>query len=1193
MNTQFDSVSDSGSQKEQAGRGSVLPDLKAYNQEFKGQGNDFLSGMNQNGSTSYTNSQRYLEAVSRHSGVEAMLSKPSAPTLRHQLLMTVLPTVLIPLAIASAVGYKIVHQDAEAQIRAQLQDQALLTGEAASHLLEDALKSQENIATNPLVIEAAKASSQKAEADKLPQQSIAQLEKRFADTKLLQPNKVLNDYLIRTAKIQGFPEIAFTERHGYYIAHTNLTSDFVQSDEEWWQKGKSDTKWINEPEFDESANSFGVEVIHAILDPDSGEFLGVIEAVLPSSKFDRVESDLQHAGIRGSQQMQILDASTKDAINTVTARGGSDTREVVGGEAVVQVAGRLVKAFQDRAIDPEKAMSDVKTNYSLQKLTFTRWQEQTGEQVLIASFIHQGRQYTLVPIPQTDWVAVASMDSAEIAGAGKKLVLVFALTFLVLGGVAIAIVLRLARQLSAPLSNLSDTAEEVASGKLHVTAELRGTAETQTLAQTFNNLLTQVRSLLQEQVKEAEQARLFGNIAASRAHTDQDLKEVFNKAVQGSLGILNADRVVIYRFHPDWRGYILAESVAPGWPKALGNKIEDTCIGQHLIEAYRKGRVVPTNNVYEAGFHPEHMRLMERLQIKANLVTPILKDDQLFGLLIAHQCSAPRVWQQSEINFLKELAIRVGLCLDRVNFLAQKAGETERAQQLNEITSRIRDSLKVEQIYNAAITGVREALKTDRAVVYLFDENWQGSVVAESVGTSWPRALGANIADPCFADQYVEKYKQGRVKATDNIYEAGLTECYLGQLEPFKVKANLVAPILAYNKLHGLLVTHQCSSPRAWQESEINFFKQVATQVGQALDRMNFLSQIEQARQEAESLAQEQRQQKETLQQQLLVLLNDVEGAAQGDLTVRADVTVGEIGTVADFFNAVIESLRDIVTQVKKAATQVNASLGENEEAIRQLSVEALRQAEETTRTLDSVQEMTRSIQQVAENARQAAAVARMASSTAETGGVAMNRTVQSIFTLRETISGTADKVKRLGESSKQISKVVSLIKQISLQTNVLAINAGMEAARAGQEGQGFAVVAEEVGVLAARSTEATQEIEKIVASIQQETASVVEAMELGTTQILEGTNLVEDVKQSLSQILEVSRQIDELVQSISSATVSQSETSQAVTELMKEIAKSGERTADSTRQVSGALKETVEIAQELKISVGTFKVGD
>ncbi|MEQ8962806.1 MAG: GAF domain-containing protein, partial [Coleofasciculus sp. C2-GNP5-27] len=337
---------------------------------------------------------------------------------------------------------------------------------------------------------------------------------------------------------------------------------------------------------------------------------------------------------------------------------------------------------------------------------------------------------------------------------------------------------------------------------------------------------------------------------------------------------------------------------------------------------------------------------------------------------------------------------------------------------MNEITSSIRESVTVEEIYNAAITGIRQTMKTDRAIVYLFDKNWKGTITAESVADGFPKALGANIADPCFAEQYVEKYKRGRVKAIADIHKAGLSDCYLGQLEPFKVKANLVAPILAYGDLHGLLVTHQCSSTRVWQDSEMTFFKQVAIQLGSALDRLDFLAQIEQSRQKAEQLAEEQRQQKEAIQMQLVELLNDVEGAARGDLTVRAEVNIGEIGTVADFFNSIVENLRQIVTRVQESAIQVNMAVGEDEQAIQQLAEAALKQAEETTQILNSVEQMTRSIEEVAENARQAAVVAGTASNTAQMGQAAMDLTVENILNLRGAIGETAKKVKRLGESS-------------------------------------------------------------------------------------------------------------------------------------------------------------------------------
>jgi methyl-accepting chemotaxis protein len=178
-----------------------------------------------------------------------------------------------------------------------------------------------------------------------------------------------------------------------------------------------------------------------------------------------------------------------------------------------------------------------------------------------------------------------------------------------------------------------------------------------------------------------------------------------------------------------------------------------------------------------------------------------------------------------------------------------------------------------------------------------------------------------------------------------------------------------------------------------------------------------------------------------------------------------------------------------------------------------------------------------------------------------------------------------------LGESSQQISKVVALINQIALQTNLLAINAGIEAARAGAERQSFAVVAKEVAELADRSAAATKEIEQIVENIQFETTQVVEAMEVGTTQVVEGTHLVEDAKQSLSRILEVSRQIDQLVASISVAAVSQAQTSQAVTDLMKEMVQVSEQTSTSSQEISGSLQQTVAVAQQLQASVEVFKV--
>lgn len=342
---------------------------------------------------------------------------------------------------------------------------------------------------------------------------------------------------------------------------------------------------------------------------------------------------------------------------------------------------------------------------------------------------------------------------------------------------------------------------------------------------------------------------------------------------------------------------------------------------------------------------------------------------------------------------------------------------------------------------------------------------------------------------------------------------------------------------------------------------------------------------------EAQRKAQEQEQAKEDLQRQVIRLLDDVEGAARGDLTVQAEVTADVLGAVADSFNLTIQNLREIVEQVSVAARQVTKSSTENETFARSLSADALRQAEELAVTLNSVQVMTDSIQRVAESAREAEEVARTASSTALKGGESVERTVAGILEIRETVAETTRKVKRLAESSQEISKIVALISQIASRTNLLALNASIEAARAGEAGRGFAIVADEVRQLADRAAKASKEIEQIVLQIQGETSSVMTAMEEGTQQVIEGTRLAEQAKRSLEDIIQVSNRIDVLVRSITADTVEQTETSRAVAQVMQSVELTAQETSQEAQRVSGSLQSLVGVAHDLLTSVDRFKV--
>lgn len=363
-------------------------------------------------------------------------------------------------------------------------------------------------------------------------------------------------------------------------------------------------------------------------------------------------------------------------------------------------------------------------------------------------------------------------------------------------------------------------------------------------------------------------------------------------------------------------------------------------------------------------------------------------------------------------------------------------------------------------------------------------------------------------------------------------------------------------------------------------------------ELGSLTQRFNYISQvILTATSEAQERAATTEKVREKLQRQVIRLLDDVEGASRGDLTVQAEVTADELGAVADAFNLTIQNLREIVLQVKNAAKQVNNNCKDSESFARNNSSDALRMAEELAVTLNSVQLMTESIERVAENAREAEEVAHTSSLTALKGGEAVERTVGGILQIRETVSETARKVKRLAEASQEISKIVAVISQIASRTNLLALNASIQAARAGEAGRGFAIVADEVRQLADRSAKSLKEIEQIVLQIQSETGSVMTAMEEGIQQVIDVTDKSEQSKRALEDIIEVSNRINTLVRSITADTVKQQENSGAVSNVMQSIELTAQETSQESQRVAGSLQTLVSISRDLLTSVERFRV--
>ncbi|MEQ9485788.1 methyl-accepting chemotaxis protein [Coleofasciculus sp. F4-SAH-05] len=779
---------------------------------------------------------------------------------------------------------------------------------------------------------------------------------------------------------ESYDSIGVFDLQGNVIAQSD-SGEILEnhSDRDYFQEVlRTNQVYITEPRLSETTDRYGIYITAPIKDSVTGKTIGVIRTREPMERVNGifgVTKDRQ-------QEFHLIDSSG----NVVASDDPNDIGET----------------FEEKF---PTMYSQVQQN---QENVLTIVEQRTGrEDVITYSPTEElaelyNLNWALIIVRPTDVAFAPQRNMLWTLGLGT-------------GGAALmvgAVATFVAGNATRPIVDAAGAVSKIGQGDLDTRLQVKGEDELATLGANINDMAGQLEVFIQEQELAAEQARLLADITGSRTLKSQEIRDLFQKAVEETRKILKAERVMIFQFNPDGSSYVAAESVAMGWPRSLNDKMEELTLSEERRQTYKEARVVATNHVFEADLVPEEQKLMARLGVKANLEVPILHEGQPFALIMAHQCSVPREWQTAEVNFFKQLGGQIGLVIDRVMLL----------------------------------------------------------------------------------------------ETTDK-------------------------------------------------------------------------------------LAQEQRELKEGLQQRALELLKEVDPISKGDLTIRARVTADEIGTVADSYNATVGNLRKIVEQVQKAATQVATTTSSNEVAVQSLSQEALMQAEQISYALSRAQEMAETVRMVAAHAEQAEIAVQEASQTVAEGDDNMNRTVEGILAIRETVAETAKKVKHLGESSQKISTVVNLISTFAAQTNLLALNASIEAARAGEEGRGFAVVADEVRALARQSAEATAEIEKLVAAIQGETNEVVAAMEAGTEQVVTGTKLVDETRASLNKIATASNQINQLVEAIANATVVQSRASEDVTQTMTNVADIAARTSQEAGLVSSSFEQLRSVAQALQADVGQFKL--
>ena len=385
------------------------------------------------------------------------------------------------------------------------------------------------------------------------------------------------------------------------------------------------------------------------------------------------------------------------------------------------------------------------------------------------------------------------------------------------------------------------------------------------------NLENQVQERTAQLQQLTKQQRVLFEVVA-KMRQSLDLNKIFRTMSQELRQALNADRVGVYRFDPASEfnhGEFVGEDVLPDFVSAMAAKVHDRCFGENYANLYSQGRVHALSDIRKAGLENCFREILEQFQIKATLVAPVMKGNDLWGLLCVHSCSAPRNWESSEIQFVTQVSAQLSIALEQADLLAQTQQQAVDLQQaaehqriLFDVVAKIRQSLDLDTIFRTTTTELRRILKADRVGVYRFEADSkfnEGEFITEDVLPGFDSAMDVKVRDRCFGENYADKYSQGRIQVLVDIENAGLSDCHAAILAQFQIKAQIIMPLMNGSELWGLLCIHQCDGSRDWKTSEIQFATQVGSQLSVALEQADLLAKTRLQTIDLQRVAEQQR----------------------------------------------------------------------------------------------------------------------------------------------------------------------------------------------------------------------------------------------------------------------------------------------------------------------------------------------
>ncbi|MBW4646380.1 MAG: GAF domain-containing protein [Goleter apudmare HA4340-LM2] len=425
----------------------------------------------------------------------------------------------------------------------------------------------------------------------------------------------------------------------------------------------------------------------------------------------------------------------------------------------------------------------------------------------------------------------------------------------------------------------------------------------------------------------------------ARIRESLDIDTIFKVTVTEVRQLINTDRVGVFRFYPElgWEGEFIYEDVGTEWTSALTAKLRDHCFAAEFAGLYQQGRVKVMADIYQAGSSDCHVQMLEKFQVRANIATPLMKGKDLWGLLCIHQCSGPRQWKTSEIDFVQLIAEHLGVALQQADYLEQvklqsaqiaQAQAREKAAESQRIIAitieKIRQSLDLESIFRASTEEIRHLLNADRVAIYRFHPDWSGEFVFESVAEGWVTLMQEQLQQPemfeniseCsvkhlavtpVVDTYLQDtvgggFTRGEVyRICNDIYSIGFSDCYIQVLESYQAKAYVILAIYHGQKLWGLLAVYQNASTRDWQEDEVYLLTQVSTQLGVALQQAELLEQTQRQKEEiAQTLKELQLTQSQLIQSEKMAGLGQLVAGIAHEINNPINFIYGNIAYLTE-----------------------------------------------------------------------------------------------------------------------------------------------------------------------------------------------------------------------------------------------------------------------------------------------------